>query len=226
MTPHLPVLAYQKIGTPQPYCKLKNQWTCVPQLKRTIHWLAKHQFTGITPLNLKEKLPPRPVMLVFMGGYQTFYTDVFPLLKHYHLPATVALATNTLNTYNAWQQPALEPWQNILTASQLQEMVSGGLVQVATLGLTGDNLLAQPATLAKNQLAESIYRLKHLYQISPCAIAFWPKSHWDSEKARLITQNLNLPVITSIEGKNPLPPTTWLHTAPPPGVLRLWWEYR
>ncbi|MBQ8032606.1 MAG: polysaccharide deacetylase family protein [Elusimicrobiaceae bacterium] len=203
MSQFVPVLAYQKIGTAPKNSRLKNQWVSAKSLEKQLTKLSKQGYRFITPLDLQTELPAKPILLAFIGGYQSFYTEVFPLLKARKICATLCVAMDTLGTYNSWQDPYQEPWQNIVTVKQLKEMHQSGLVQVGTLGLDGRNLLEEEPTQARRFLEESIFRLEKLYKISPCAVAFWPGAPWNEAHAKSITDGLNLPVITSQKGHNP-----------------------
>ncbi len=203
MSNFLPVLVYQKIGRPSKNSRFKKQWTPLKSLEKQLTKLSKQGYQFITPLDLHSALPAKPILLVFVGGYQSFYTDVFPLLKAHKICATLFVAVDTLGTYNSWQAPHQEPWQNVVTAKQLKEMVKSKLVQIGTLGLDGRNLLDEEPTQAHRFLKESIFRLEKRYKISPCAVGFWPGSPWDEIPAKSITNGLNLPVITSQKGHNP-----------------------
>ena len=204
MSAFLPVLAYQKIGRAPKNSRLKNEWTSPRALDSQITWLLTHNYTFITPLDLQQELPQKPVMLAFIGGYQSFYTDVFPLLKAHKICATLFVAVDTLGTYDRWQNAGQEPWQNTVTEKQLKEMVKSKLVQIGTLGLDGHNLLADEPAAAQQTLLESIHRLEMLYKMSPCAAAFWPFVADPHNRALAIGSGLNLPIITSQPGQNAL----------------------
>ena len=204
MSAFLPVLAYQKIGIAPKKSRLKNEWTSRHRLEKMRVWLTRHNYTFITPADLSQELPAKPVLLVFFGGYQTFYTDVFPLLQKYKAQATGLVAVETLGTYNSWQDPQHEPWQNVLTVKQLQETVKSGLVKVGTLGLDGRNLLEEEPGKARQLIEESVYRLKKYCKLDACAIGFWPWAGWNEARAQHITHGLNLSVITSQKGINSL----------------------
>lgn len=219
MKTFLPVLIYQKIGLPPPNSRLKNQWTTLCKLERMLMFLVKHGYHFITPKDL-QALPPKPILLVFMGGYQSFYTDVFPLLQKHNAHAICAVAVETLGTYNSWQDPYQEPWQNILTASQLNEIAHSGLVQIATLGLTGNNLLQIPCVQAKQEVVESIYRLKNAYHIDACALAFWP-THKCAKIQSDLSEYTSLPVITPLYGINSLNEKKELRILRPTWLTRL-----
>lgn len=228
MKPFLPVLAYQKIGESPKNSRLKNQWVCVKKLEKTLSFLAKHRYTFITPADLASPLAPKPVLLAFFGGYQSFYTDVFPLLQKYKARAVLFVASDTLGTYNSWQDPCQEPWQNVLTHEQLTELAQSKLVQIGTLGLTGKNLLDLPDTaLAREELLESIHRLKTLHKTETCAVGFWP---WAADKnARIfsITRGINLPVFTSFAAPQP-PAEIQIFPVLSPGLRAqfLLWKHR
>ena len=204
MKSSLPVLAYQKIGHAPKNSRLKNQWVSAKQLDKTLAFLVRRHYTFITPANLQKKLPANPVLLTFFGGYQSFYTEVFPLLQKYKASATLLVASDTLDAYNSWQDPFQEPWQNVLTSQQLKEVSKSGLVTVGTLGLSGKNLLACPnPQQAREEILESMHRLKTLYKLDTCAVGFWP---WAKDKnsagTAAISDGLNLPVVTSAKGLN------------------------
>ncbi len=211
----LPVLAYQKIGRAPKNSHLKNEWNSPHSLEKMLTWLLKHNYTFITPLDLQKELPQKPVLLAFIGGYQSFYTDVFPLLQKYKICATLFVAVETLGTYNHWQNPHKEPWQNIITEKQLKEVSKSKFVQIGTLGLDGHNLLADAPTAAQQNLLESIYRLETLHKISPCSAAFWPGAADPQNNAFAIGGGIDLPVITSQKGVNALTETKFLRILRP-----------
>ncbi len=198
MKPSLPVLAYQKVGTPPKNSRLKKEWASIQKLESKLLCLVKQGCTFITPADLSKKLPAQPVLLAFFGGYQSFYSEVFPLLKKHNAKATVFVATDTLGTYNSWQDPYLEPWQNVLTAGQLKEMYKSKRVAVGTLGLSGKDWLgiADPAR-AREEILESIHRLKMLYNIDACAVGCWPQATKQSVSVQPICTGIELPVFTS-----------------------------
>ncbi len=224
MSNFLPVLVYQKIGRASKNSRLKRQWASLKSLEKQLTKLSKQGYHFITPLDLQKELPAKPILLAFIGGYQSFYTEVFPLLKAHKICATVFVAVDTLDTYNRWQDPHQEPWQNIVTVKQLKEMVKSRFVQVGTLGLDGHNLLDDEPDQARRFLQESIFRLEKLHKMTLCAIAFWPGTPWNEEQAKTVTNGLNLPVITSQKGRNLCTQTHFLHILRPGLVTKflLW----
>lgn len=200
MKPSLSVLVFQKVGNPPTNSHLKNQWITPKALENWFIFLTKKGYHFLTPANLGKPLPAKPIMLTFIGGFQSFYTEVFPLLQKYKIPVTCAVAVDTLGTYNSWQDPYVEPWQNILTSKQLNELVKSKLVQIATLGLTGNDLTQLPPQQAQQEIEESIFRLKKLYDIETCAVAFWP---WARQKESSNVK-FSLPVFAAKQGVNEL----------------------
>lgn len=218
----LPVLAYQKIGRAPKHSHLKKEWASPRQLEKTLAWLVRRGYTFITPLDLQKKLPTKPILLAFIGGYQSFYTEVFPLLKTHKICATLFLAVDTLGTYNSWQDPHEEPWQNIVTEKQLKEMHKSGLVQIGTLGLDGHNLLEDDTSTAQQTILESVYRFEKLHKIAPCAVAFWPLARDPQNRALAIGGGLDLPIITSQKGKNALTESKFLRILRPGLFTKIW----
>ena len=72
-------------------------------------------------------LPEKSVMLTFDDGYASVYTQVYPLLKKYHVPAMIALVTS-------WTEGEGKPSDvgELLTWDEIREMEASGLVSVAS----------------------------------------------------------------------------------------------
>lgn len=106
----------------------------VEHLEQHLDWLKKKGFKIVSVQNVldaaagKDSLPDKAALLTFDDGYLSFYTRVFPLLKKYHYPATVAL----VGTWMDGNVTADEPGKPLLNWAQVREMVQSGLVEVAS----------------------------------------------------------------------------------------------
>lgn len=205
--PHaLFVLAYEKTGTPAPSSRLKNQWITAAEFEKTLKRLLARGFTAISPeaLAAGKKMPQKPILLAFMGGYQSFIKEIFPLLQKYKVCAAVFLAPDLAGQYNAWQDPHLEPWQNLLTEKELKTLQKSGLVSFGALALGGRDLTAVSAEEAVYLAQESLFRLQDQLGLAPAGFAFWPAKHFDEQKAaEILGGKKNIPVITPVCGINP-----------------------
>ena len=72
-------------------------------------------------------LPEKSVLLTFDDGYASVYTQVYPLLQKYQVPAMIALVTS-------WTEGEGKPRDvgALLTWNQVREMEASGLVSVAS----------------------------------------------------------------------------------------------
>ncbi len=201
-------LVCEKTGVPPKPSRLKTEWTPLPALERTLQNLSKRGFTTVFPQELHSGLPPKPVLLAFMGGYQSFFTEVFPLLQKYNAKACVFLAQEYVGIYNAWQDPYHEPWQNLLTEKQLKILAKSGIICFGAVDLKARNGATLPPEEALFGVQENIFRLKNQLGITAQAFAFWPAKKWDNQAAQRLADSLNgLPALTLRPGVN-APDTT------------------
>jgi biofilm PGA synthesis lipoprotein PgaB len=69
----------------------------------TIEYFRAHEYTFvslddlITANRTGEPLPQRSIMLTFDDGFRTFYDFVYPLLKEYKIPSTLAIVTSWID---------------------------------------------------------------------------------------------------------------------------------
>ena len=163
--PSLPVLFFPHVGTPLAYAKHKNAYLSYKRLEKLLARLVRKQFTAILPSQIKDgKLPANPVILVFDGCYQNFYTHLFPLLEKYNLRAAVTIPVGLIGQYDSWNKNG--PWQNLLTAEQIQMLHKSGRVEFISAGLDHSDLNSLPEEKAIWQLQESKSRFTRMYHLS------------------------------------------------------------
>lgn len=170
----LPVLLFSKIGKPFATSKDTGAWLAPARLERLFQYFKKQNFRTLLPQEISPAThPAKAVLLCFTGGYQSFYTHVFPLLEKYDLHATVCLPVALLGKYDAWE--AQGPWQPLLTLEQLHILHKSGRVAFAVQGLDG--------TLSQDPIwsyQEAKHRLETIYHL-PASAAFIPQDLKESE---------------------------------------------
>ena len=97
-------------------------------------WLKKNGYNVVSVqavLDAAEgnsSLPDKAILLTFDDGYLSFYTKVYPLLKKYHYPATVALVGKWMDG----QVTADDPGKPLMNWAQVREVSQSGLVEIAS----------------------------------------------------------------------------------------------
>ena len=203
--PALLVLVVEKIGVAPDSSHLKKEWVPLKSLEKTLEHLIKKNFSFISLADLKnkKKLPVKPVLLCFMGGYQTVYTQALPLLKKHNLKACLFLSPRFVDGYNECQSPDEEPWQNMLTAKQLKYLQTSKLFSFGAMGLNRKDLSLLPTEETLFELTESAFRLKKLFKLSIDGFAWNCGLKKHEEKLTNLCQKLEkLPFITFQKGIN------------------------
>jgi len=85
--------------------------------------------------NGQQSLPDKAILLTFDDGYKSFYTYVFPLLKVFHYPATIAIVGSWLDTpenktvlYGDKQVAR----SHFLSLAELKELSKSPLIEIAS----------------------------------------------------------------------------------------------
>lgn len=79
----------------------------------------------------------KTVILSFDDSRLDFYTNVFPLLKEYDIPATLNVITDFVNHPQNYSFPSGN--DEAMTTDQLKECAASGLVELACHGHTHKN---------------------------------------------------------------------------------------
>ncbi|WP_054970052.1 polysaccharide deacetylase family protein [Alicyclobacillus ferrooxydans] len=119
----VPVLMYHDV-TYLPHNSLGMSQT---QFSSEMAWLHQH---GFHPIHLgqlyaamyrKGALPSRPIVITFDDGYESVYSNAYPVLQKYNFPATVFLITGAVGHTGKF---AMLTWQ------QLSAMETSGVIDV------------------------------------------------------------------------------------------------
>lgn len=105
-------------------------------------------------INYYEKGTPltdKAVVLTFDDGYRDFYTDVFPILKRYHIPAVVYVVSGFLNST-----------RNYLSTDELTEISKEDFIEIGSHTVTHANLRGMVIDLANEEVRKSKIDLEKL----------------------------------------------------------------
>src|SRR5215510_4923205 len=94
---------------------LQRYWTVLP-LEELVERLYQND------------VPPHAVAITFDDGYQDNYTNAFPVLKHYELPATIFLATGSI-------EAATPLWHESVFDAFRESQVESVIIAAQTYGL-------------------------------------------------------------------------------------------
>lgn len=85
----------------------------------------------------QKDLPPKTVALTFDDGYVNNYTELYPLLKHYDMKATVFMVLGRIGQNVDWPGQYVKPTMELMTKSQLVEI--GSHIEIAHHTFKHDN---------------------------------------------------------------------------------------
>ncbi len=92
-------------------------------------YLHAHGYTPMTVTQLVQctALPEKPVILTFDDGMADFYTEAWPILTHYHFPATLYIVTAFVNGTCDWLTHEGESSRLMVTWEQISHMQAAGI---------------------------------------------------------------------------------------------------
>jgi peptidoglycan/xylan/chitin deacetylase (PgdA/CDA1 family) len=102
----------------------------------------------------------RSAILTFDDGYEDFYTDVFPLLKKYHMRATQYVIYDYIGK------------KGFLNEQQIRELIDSDLVEIGSHTLDHIYLKQSPKLYADKQIIESKKKLEERFGIKISTFAY------------------------------------------------------
>ena len=126
-----------------------------------MEWLNNQGYTCISLrefgrlMRAGEDLPARCAILTFDDGYQSLYTEAFPILQVYGFSATIFLVSGFCNRDNRWPgQPQSIPTMDLLSWNEIHEMARFG-IEFGSHTITHPRLDRLPADAIKEEVVMS-----------------------------------------------------------------------
>ena len=127
-----------------------------------------------------QPCPPKTIVLTFDDGYETVFTNGWPILRALNIPATVFLATAFLDRdgpfpFDNWAvrhqhdvpRAAFRP----MTTAQCAELHASGLVELAAHTHTHQDFRARPADFQQD-LEQCVRYLQERFALAEVAFSF------------------------------------------------------
>lgn len=207
-----------------------------------IHWLIQHDYHFISIDDIlkydkhTKSLPKNAVLITFDDGYQSVYTHAYPVLKENHIPFVIALVGSWMKEKNSVNfANHLINRDKFLSQKEIKEMVSSGLVEIAShsynshngiLGNPQGNLQPTLTTRSWNEKTHS-YEKENIYQQrvyndlrknneflkdytgQKPRVIVWPYGHYNQE-TRHIADRLGMTIgLTLDDGSNTINTPIW-----------------
>ena len=110
------------------------------ELERHLAALKENGYTAVSfddvkaYVNQRKKLPDKPIVISFDDGYENNFTEAYPVLKKYDMPATIFVIGKSLGRTVYTDGKPMTPH---FSKAQAEEMTSEGLIDIQshTFGL-------------------------------------------------------------------------------------------
>ncbi|MFH2138895.1 MAG: polysaccharide deacetylase family protein [Candidatus Omnitrophota bacterium] len=142
----VPVLMYHSIDGDA----YKSRLSVTPEsFQRQMRFLKENKYRILTLseyvdlLKLKKKPRQRSVVITFDDGFESNYTDAYPTLKEYNIPATIFVVANWVG------EPGMMSWE------QIKEISDTELIEIGSHTLDHNELTKIRKDEARRQVKDS-----------------------------------------------------------------------
>jgi len=126
------ILMYHMISEPKTAAEVK--YACPP--KRFEQHLKMLLSAGFKPVSInaiedyyihQTPLPDKAFLVTLDDGFEDNYSNAFPILQRYQIPAVIYLATGLVGKTNQWMSPPNFSERKMLSWTQIKDMVGKGI---------------------------------------------------------------------------------------------------
>jgi peptidoglycan/xylan/chitin deacetylase (PgdA/CDA1 family) len=139
---------------------------------RQLDTLQHYKFTTITfgrlfrKLDGGQPLPPKPVLITFDDGYESFYEFVYPALASRKMVGTVFVVASQIGGYNRWDAERGAKTLRLLSAGQIQELIAGGM-EIGVHGWAHRDLTACSEAEAREEIVRAKQEIEKRLGVRP-----------------------------------------------------------
>jgi len=126
------VLVYHMVAEPK--APIEHRFAIPPRrFASHITTLVQHGYTCVSLdqaeswLHGRAEIPDRALALTFDDGFADNFTEAYPVLRQYRIPATIFVTVNTIGAENVWMSATGFPSRRMLSWDQIRAMHAGGV---------------------------------------------------------------------------------------------------
>jgi len=191
----IPILMYHYVEYVQDKKdKIRQSLNITPYtFEQQIKTLQNAGFTFMTAKELGDaidgttQLPKKPILLTFDDGHWDFDKVVLPILKKYHIKATVYIITGFIGK------------SDFMTQNQLQDVVSSGLIDVGAHSIHHAMLKGKFFPVVAYEVYQSKAMLENTYHISVASFAY-PDGVFDQQAINIVKGSGFTTAVSTIPG--------------------------
>ncbi|MDD4953999.1 MAG: polysaccharide deacetylase family protein [Candidatus Omnitrophica bacterium] len=192
-----PIAMYHMINTKDnPYVRalIVNPRT----FRRQMHFLKTHRY-NVLPLEelvdliaQKKNIPPKAIAITFDDGYRDNYTNAFPVLKEFGLPATMFIIINEVGRAQG----------DRLSWGEIKEMQDSGLISFGSHCLGPEPLVnIKSEGVIKREIADSKKILEEKLGL-PVNLFSYPEGKFNPRIRQLVIESGYKGAVATSPGKN------------------------
>ncbi len=137
----------------------------------------------------RQPFPSRSLVLTFDDGYETVYSEAFPILQCYAMSATIFITTGEVGPPGTADRIPSCEGQRMLSWQQIQEMHRCG-VEIGAHTCTHPDLTRLSTARAKVEIANSKAIIEDVLGASVRSFAY-PYGHYDSRSQAIAQQHFD-----------------------------------
>ncbi len=141
---------------------------------------------AVDRLRSKEYFPERSFVITFDDGYKSVYEEAFPVLKRYHMLATVFVTVGEEGI--AGSGARLPPFEgrSMLSWQEIREMQRGG-IEIGAHTCTHPDMTRLPIEQVRSEVIHSKVILEDALGVSVSSFAY-PYGRYDSRAQEIVKQ--------------------------------------
>lgn len=153
----VPILMYHYINDEEPS---RSKLGVSPKsFERQMRFLKEHNYNVVTLdkitdlIKYKKRIPPKTLAITFDDGYIDNYTNAYPVLKKYNIPAAIFVVINRIGK-RLGQDEYMDWWQ-------IEELSDSGLITIGSHSISHPNL---SEVVSQDKLRDEIFASKRILE--------------------------------------------------------------
>jgi len=195
-----PILMYHSITAEQAPGNMIA--VSIQAFERQMRFLKEHKYNVIPLEELaelirrKEKVPPKTVVITVDDGWDNVYTNAYPVLKKYNLPATAFIIVNEVGRIGP------KGYRDRLSWEEIRTMQGSGLISIGSHCLGPEPLIN---IKSDGVIRREIFESKRILEAKtgrPVSLFSYPEGRFNAKIRRWVIEAGYLAAVSTKPGRN------------------------